>query len=57
MDLLNKEYLNKKNHFLGILVLKKFNDKHNLQKLEIIDGQQRLTSIFLILKAINIYYS
>ena len=57
LDLLNKEYLNKKNHFLGILVLKKFNDKHNLQKLEIIDGQQRLTSIFLILKAINIYYS
>ncbi len=40
---------NGKKYYLGTLVLNEFNDK----KLEVIDGQQRLTTLYLILKSLK----
>ncbi|ATX71197.1 DUF262 domain-containing protein [Spiroplasma clarkii] len=56
-EILNVTYKNKTNHFLGILVLREFEDRDKIKKMEVIDGQQRLTTIFLIIKAMNIYYA
>lgn len=42
----------KKNYFLGTLIVNK-----NADKLEVIDGQQRLTTLFLLLKALKLYES
>lgn len=49
-ELTNK---NKENNFLGPIILKQlFAPSGESKKLEVIDGQQRLTTLFVLLKAI-----
>lgn len=46
----NKDAENEKNYYIGTLIVSKRNDK----KLEVIDGQQRLTTLFLLLNCLGV---
>jgi uncharacterized protein with ParB-like and HNH nuclease domain len=50
-ELTEKRYENKVNHFIGMFVFRSKSDSQN--SFELIDGQQRITTFFLIAKAIN----
>ena len=45
----NKDAENEKNYYIGTLIVSERNDK----KLEVIDGQQRLTTLFLLLNCLG----
>lgn len=45
-------YKNEKSHFLGTVVQVQQDEENNIKKYIIIDGQQRYTSIYLLLKAL-----
>lgn len=51
-DLLNIKYQNKSLHFIGTIVYVDINTSPSFKEFIIIDGQQRITTILLLLKAI-----
>jgi uncharacterized protein with ParB-like and HNH nuclease domain len=52
-ELIDGKYKSKKNHFVGTFVFRK--KKRSTNAYELIDGQQRITTLFLIAKAINFF--
>ena len=46
----------KEDYFLGNIIIAKSNENRLISELEVIDGQQRLTSLLIFLKILNILY-
>lgn len=53
---LTEAYENDEDYFLGNIILASSKDLATSSKLDVIDGQQRLTSLLLILKILNLLY-
>lgn len=56
MDLI-EAFENNEDYFLGNIILARSNNLETQFKLDVIDGQQRLTSLLLILRVLNLFYS
>jgi len=50
-----KAYDKDKDHFMGTMVYLKITDSSQLEEVLIIDGQQRITSIYILLKSLYDY--
>lgn len=55
LDLI-EAFENNEDYFLGNIILARSSDLETQSKLDVIDGQQRLTSLLLILRVLNMFY-